>query len=179
MKKKPWPSWNPLKWRHYLLGHGLTIRADQKSLKYLTSQRLLEGIQHKLMMKLLEFDYSIENKKGSENSAVDALSRKGQPYDTCLAISYAIPTWIIDVEASYVNDDKCTQLLQELAINLASHPNYTLQAGLLHYNNRIVIATNTDLRQKLFQAFHSSSFGGHSGQRVTYHTLKQPSTGPT
>jgi hypothetical protein len=31
-------------WRHYLLGHRLTIRTDQKSLKYLTSQRLLEGI---------------------------------------------------------------------------------------------------------------------------------------
>jgi hypothetical protein len=53
------------KWRHYLLGHRLAIRTDQKSLKYLTNQRLLEGIQHKLMMKLLEFDYSIEYKKGS------------------------------------------------------------------------------------------------------------------
>jgi hypothetical protein len=32
------------KWRHYLLGNQLTIRTDQKSLKYLSSQRLLEGI---------------------------------------------------------------------------------------------------------------------------------------
>jgi hypothetical protein len=44
------------KWRHYLLGNKLFIKTDQKSLKYLTSQRLLEGIQHKLMLKLLEFD---------------------------------------------------------------------------------------------------------------------------
>jgi hypothetical protein len=48
-----------------------------------------------------------------------------------------------------------------------------MKAGLLRYNNRIVIGSNTDLRQKLFQAFHSSSFGGHSGQRVTYHRLKK------
>jgi hypothetical protein len=44
------------KWRHYLLGNHLTIRTAQKRLKYLLSQRLLEGIQHKLMLKLLEFD---------------------------------------------------------------------------------------------------------------------------
>jgi hypothetical protein len=50
------------KWHHYLLGNKLTIKTDQKSLKFLSSQRLLEGIQHKLMLKLLEFDYVIEYK---------------------------------------------------------------------------------------------------------------------
>ena len=59
----------------------LIIKTDQKSLKYMSSQRQLEGIQHKLMLKLLEFDYSIEYKKGSENIAIDALSRKFQPGD--------------------------------------------------------------------------------------------------
>jgi hypothetical protein len=62
------------KWRHYLLGNLLTIRTDQKSLKYLSSQRLLEGIQHKLMLKLLEFDYVIEYKQGCLNTVADALS---------------------------------------------------------------------------------------------------------
>jgi hypothetical protein len=33
------------KWRHYLLGNQLIIKTDQRSLKYLSSQRLLEGIQ--------------------------------------------------------------------------------------------------------------------------------------
>jgi hypothetical protein len=59
------------KWRHYFLGNKLIIKIDQKSLQYLGSQRLLEGIQHKLMLKLLEFDFSIEYKKGVENTAVD------------------------------------------------------------------------------------------------------------
>jgi hypothetical protein len=61
------------KWRQYLVGNKLFIRTDQQSLKFLTSQRLLEGVHHKLMLKLLEYDYSIEYKKGSGNRVVDVL----------------------------------------------------------------------------------------------------------
>jgi hypothetical protein len=66
------------KWHHYFLGNQVVIKTDQRSLQYLGSQRLLEGIQHKLMLKLLEFDYTIEYKKGKENTVADALSRKYQ-----------------------------------------------------------------------------------------------------
>jgi hypothetical protein len=160
------------KWRHYFLGNKLTIRTDQKSLKYLASQRLLEGIQHKLMMKLLEFDYTIEYKKGSQNSVADALSRKDQSTESSFAISAAIPSWVLDVEASYVGDTKCLQLLQELSVDPASHPNFTLTSGLLRYKNKLYIGDSTNLKMKLFNSFHASSFGGHSGQRVTLHRLK-------
>jgi hypothetical protein len=51
------------RWRHYFLGGNLVIKTDQQSLKYMMSQRLTEGIQHKLLMKLLEFNYTIEYKK--------------------------------------------------------------------------------------------------------------------
>jgi hypothetical protein len=68
------------KWRHYFLGSKLIIKTDQKSLKYLGSQRLIEGIQHKLMLKLLEFDYAIEYKKGNRKRScrciITAVPRK-------------------------------------------------------------------------------------------------------
>lgn len=51
------------KWRHYFLGSKLIIRTDQQSLKYLSDQKLQEGIQHKLMLKLLQLDHTIEYKK--------------------------------------------------------------------------------------------------------------------
>jgi hypothetical protein len=53
------------------------------------NQRLSEGIQQKLLMKLLEFNYTIEYKKGVENMVADALSRRG---NTAMAISSAVPT---------------------------------------------------------------------------------------
>jgi hypothetical protein len=139
------------KWRHYLLGNKLIIRTDQKSLKYLTSQRLLEGVQHKLMLKLLEYDYSIEYKKGSENSVADALSRKvehWQPLE-CTAITMAIPKWMEEVISSYETDEDCKKKLQELAIDPSCHTNYTLTSGVLRYKNRVVIGQNLDLCSKL------------------------------
>jgi hypothetical protein len=101
------------KWRHYFLGNKFIIKTDQKSLQYLGSQRLLEGIQHKLMLKLLEFDFSIEYKKGADNTAADALSRKFQDStsDSCSPLSVLVPAWMSDVEASYTSDDHCLKLL--------------------------------------------------------------------
>lgn len=55
------------KWRHYFQGLELVIKTDQKSLKFITEQKVSEGLQHKLLLKLLEFNYSIEYKKGQEN----------------------------------------------------------------------------------------------------------------
>jgi hypothetical protein len=45
------------------LGGTLVIKTDQQSLKYMVQQRLADGIQHKLLRKLLEFNYTIEYEK--------------------------------------------------------------------------------------------------------------------
>ncbi|MCI50196.1 enzymatic polyprotein, partial [Trifolium medium] len=57
------------KWRHYLLGSHFVIKTDQRSLKYLLEQRLLEGDQQKL----LGYDFEIQYKEGKDNRAGDAL----------------------------------------------------------------------------------------------------------
>ncbi|GJY10820.1 putative mitochondrial protein [Tanacetum coccineum] len=63
------------KWRGYLLDRHFKIRTDHFSLKYVLDQRLTTLFQSKWLPKLLGFDYEIENKKGADNVAVDALSR--------------------------------------------------------------------------------------------------------
>jgi hypothetical protein len=96
------------------MGSHLIIKIDQQILKYMMSQRLTEGIQHKLLMKLLEIDYSIEYKKGKENRADEALSRKNHSVS---AIFSVVPTWIADIEESYTNDPIYSDMIQQLVVN--------------------------------------------------------------
>jgi hypothetical protein len=81
------------KWKHYFASTALVIRTDQQSLKYINEQRLVEGVQHKLLIKLLGFSYTVEYKQGKANKVVDALSRATHSSD-CMAISTVIPQWI-------------------------------------------------------------------------------------
>jgi hypothetical protein len=97
------------RWRHYFLGGTPIIRTNQQSLKFMMTQRMIEGIQHKLLMKLLEFNYIIEYKKGVENKVADALPRKDM---SASAISATTPSWATDVEESYIGDPLYTGMLQ-------------------------------------------------------------------
>ena len=111
----------------------MIIKTDKCSLKYLASKKLLEGIQHKLMLKLLQFHFSIQYKKGVENTTTYALSRKNPVEETLafegkfFATSAAVPLWTMDIMASYARDKNCIKLLQQLAIkktaNLTTLPN--------------------------------------------------------
>jgi hypothetical protein len=139
------------KWRHYFLGGSLVIRTDQQSLKYIMTLRLTKGIQHKLLMKLLEFNYTIEYKRGAKNSVADALSRKEHEVQ---AISSTISSWITDIETSYEGDQHYTNILQQLLINEQALPHYTTHSGVLRYKGRICIE-------------------GHSGIKATYRRIKR------
>jgi RNase H-like domain found in reverse transcriptase len=64
------------KWRHYLQGKPFIIKTDHISLKHLLEQRLTHSLQHKGLCKLLGLEYTVQYKKGVENKAADALSRR-------------------------------------------------------------------------------------------------------
>jgi hypothetical protein len=159
------------KWRHYLSESTLILITDQKSLKYMDEQRLVQGIQNKLLVKLMGYNYKIEYKKGKENKAVDALSIRAQQLQL-MSTSQALPLWINDVIASYAQDEKCQALEEKLRINHAAVPNFTINNGILRYKGRIYVGTTSDLRHQLIASFHDSALGGHSRERVTYTKLK-------
>jgi hypothetical protein len=91
------------KWKHYFASTSLIIRTYQQSLKYIQEQRLVEGIQHKLLIKLLGLNYTVEYKEGRTNKVADALSRATHSHQV-LAISTIIPKWIEQVLLSYNGD---------------------------------------------------------------------------
>lgn len=158
------------RWRHYLIGKELIIKTDQQSLKFITDQKITEGVQHKLMMKLLEFNFKIQYKKGVQNKVADALSRL---LPSCMAISTATPVWAQELVESYPKDPVTKQLLEQLLLQ-PNHtmPDYSLTAGIIRYKGRIMVGDFSALRSRLITALHSSPVGGHSGTRTTYHRVK-------
>lgn len=164
------------KWRHYILGSKLIIKTDQQSLKFMMNQRLVEGIQHKLLLKLMEYDYSIEYKPGKENLVADALSRIPVSNEveshSCQAVTTIIPEWVNDIKRSYEGDIQAHRMLSLIDTDGDPDGWYKLEAGLLKYKGRIYVGETTEIRLELMRVYHSSAFGGHSGMRATYHRIK-------
>ena len=91
------------------------IQTDHESLTYLLDQKIHSHIQKKGLTKLLGLNYRIRYKKGKENKAVDALSRRimqsedgYQETDTkrgwLTAITQVVPSWYDKIYNSYKDD---------------------------------------------------------------------------
>lgn len=93
------------------------------------------------MLKLLEFNFQLEYKKGKENLVADALSRK----HSCMALSLATPKWISEVEKSYKDDNHCQKLLEQLLLTPTHvvHKN-SLQDGIIRHNGKIYVGKDID-----------------------------------
>ena len=138
-------------WRPYLQHAEFVIRTDQRSLVHLEEQRLNTPWQKKAFAKLLGLRYKIVYRKGKENAAADALSRK--EHEMVLAISSVSsyhPAWLEEVVVGYQQDPAAKKLLTQLSINSTSQPDYTLAHGLIKHKDRIWIGNNVPLQQKLF-----------------------------
>lgn len=100
-------------WRQYLQLAEFIIYTDQRSLVHLNEQRLNTPWQQKVFSKLLGLQFKLVYKKGSDNSAADALSRRPHQ-DVLFAISELTPSWTSDIQASYVNDEFAQKLIAQL-----------------------------------------------------------------
>jgi hypothetical protein len=140
-------------------------------LRYIQEQKLTEGIQNKLLVKLLGYHYSVEYKKGKENKVADALSRVKHIFYE-LFTSAAIPVWMTEVVKSYAEDLKCKELIQQLTVTPTALPNFTFSKGLLCFKNKIYVGSTTPLRRNIIDSLHNSELGGHSGEKATYERIK-------
>ncbi|GAB2278290.1 hypothetical protein Dimus_039279 [Dionaea muscipula] len=158
------------RWKHYLMGMPFVIKTDHEPLKHLLEQRLSTCVQMRGMSKLLGLQYKIEYKKGVENKATDALSRR---HDAELSVMAAIdPSWMKEIQESYPADPYAQSLIQALNPDL-SKPPYSLQDGLLRHKGKMYIGATGNLRQQLLQEYHSSPHGGHSGIDATWRKLRE------
>jgi hypothetical protein len=158
-------------WRQYLQLGEFTIKTDHKSLTHLSDQRLHTPWQQKALTKMMGLQYKIVYKKGINNGAADALSRKTHSLNQSFALTEIQPAWLEQVASSYISDSKAQQLLQQLALAPDSLPDYTLSAGILRHKKRIWVGSDPILQNQIISAFHDSPVGGHSGFPVTYRRM--------
>ncbi|KAL0309707.1 UNVERIFIED_CONTAM: Transposon Ty3-G Gag-Pol polyprotein [Sesamum radiatum] len=109
-------------------------------------------------------------RKGCENKAADALSRREHP--ECAAVTVVIPNWVTDIVRSYDGDDEFLPVIQAKSIDDAAYPMFSLQGGVLRKEGRICVGKNTDVRRRIVQVLHDSSIGGHSGINGTYQRVR-------
>jgi hypothetical protein len=126
--------------------------------------------------KLLDFDFTVEYKKGRENWVADALSRMEWPdidskaqqgsevlntdeQPTCKAIdnmskqaiSTLQPSWTRELTNSYVADQQLQQLIQQFQQRELDQKKYQYHKGLLFYKGRIHLGNLEEFQQQVLQ----------------------------
>lgn len=139
---------------------------------HLNDQRLHTVWQQKVFTKLLGLRYKIVYKRGSDNSAADALSRRQHPPASCFALSLVTPEWCADVRSGYQSDPQATNILAKLTNQAASVPHFSLVDGLLYYKNKLWVGNNATMQNQLITQMHSSPLDGHSGIPATVKRLQ-------
>ncbi|PKA46982.1 putative mitochondrial protein [Apostasia shenzhenica] len=162
------------KWRPYLLGNHFKVKTDHQSLRFLLEQRITTPTQQKWLSKLAGYDFEIIYRKGQENIAADALSRRTQTASITLnAVLEGMPTELLNgVRNSWNLDAKLLDIIRQLQNKITVNKPYTWQNNLLRWKGKLVIGSDFALRQQLIQMIHMGSMGGHSGFIPTLHKLK-------
>jgi hypothetical protein len=66
---------------------------------------------------LLGFNYKIVYKKGLDNRAANALSRRPHDLVQCSAISIVLPKWLEEIQATYEGDSYAQGVIAKLIID--------------------------------------------------------------
>ncbi|KAL0361911.1 UNVERIFIED_CONTAM: putative mitochondrial protein [Sesamum radiatum] len=145
-------------------------RTDQKSLQHILDQRVDSVLQQKWITKVLGLSYEVEYKKGNDNRAAGALSRREHDQTECqnYAISTQLPLWIQELQSSYEEDTLFQPILQVKILDPQSLPEYKYESGILRKGNRLCVGSYGGINDTIIKAMHDSALGGHSGITGTF-----------
>ena len=86
------------------------------------------------MKKLSTFDMEIIHKKGKDNVAIDALSRKDEEVNA-YATTIVILDWLDEIRVEYAKDRESNSIIN----NLDQNPKFEWKNDILCYKNRIYL----------------------------------------
>ncbi|TYK25904.1 Ty3/gypsy retrotransposon protein [Cucumis melo var. makuwa] len=130
------------RWHHYLLWRKFMVKTDQRSLKFLLEQSVIQPQYQKWIAKLLGYSFDVVYQPGLENRAADALSKI--PLTVHLNQLMALALLDVAVIREEVNRDPRLQeiirLMEEQQLEIL---HYTLHQGVLKFKGRNKSSTSS------------------------------------
>lgn len=160
------------KWSTYLEFAPFTIKTDQRNMKYISEQRLTTPFQQVWISKLMGFEFDIQYKEGSSNTAVDALSHKEGAELQPLLMDNGHSDLFTLIQQEWYSDPHLKQLVTDLEQDLARHPKSTWTRNELRRKGKLVLGCNSTLKSIIFKWLHDSAVGGHSGRDIASSIIK-------
>lgn len=114
--------------------------------------------QQKWLVKLMGYDFSIEYKKGKENSVADALSR--QMEGALHALSLPVPRWIEPIQKEVQQDSDLQEIFKRIQDDEAVGP-WRFHSGVIFFKDRIYLKATSPLTQAILAEFHNSAHEGY------------------
>ncbi|KAG8483033.1 hypothetical protein CXB51_021970 [Gossypium anomalum] len=148
-------------WRHYLYGERSVLYMDNKSLKYLLTEKELNLRQRRWIELLKDYDYSIEYHPGKANVVADALSRRA----------------VSDLRAMFARlslYDDGSLLVELQQVEKGETSEFGLNSeGVLCFRGRICTPKDSDLKQSILMEAHGGLCAMHPGGNKLYHDLRE------
>jgi hypothetical protein len=155
----------------YLYGRKFVIKCDHRPLQWLMSKAEPAGRLSRWAMKIQEFQFDIEYKKGKENLNADALSRI--PINNVSIWYPKMEDWIM----AQHNDEYCKTILERLSnpvpFNDRNDAKHTiLPNGIIATaDGRLVVPEGK--REEVLKLNHDHKLAGHPGISRTLSRLKE------
>lgn len=114
------------------------------------------------------YDYDIVYKKGSENSAADALFRVSEVEVFNITASSLQPLWLDHILSSYSTDAVVHHLLSQLQQGCILTKHFVFDRRLVRGRESWWLVMTTICENKVLSISHDSLCGSHFDFRVTY-----------
>lgn len=149
----------------YLVGNMFNVKTDHYNLRFLMEQKELSERQQKWISKLQGYDFEIEYVKGKNNIVANALSRMPpilslmemvNDWKSLLLVEYSMNKFACEIQDGLIHDDR-----------------YRIVDDIIYYKNRIYLVPESQLKEKIMQASHSSLLAGHPRYIKTYMKIRE------
>ena len=183
-----------------MYGETCQVFTDQRSLKYLLTQKELNLRQRRWLELIKDYDLIIDYHLGKANVVADALSQKSSStlahirttyvpllldlkalglnldydgYGALLATFMVRPSLIDQIRGKQMQDEELAKEVNKIMRGEAEENFSNSQDGMLMMKGRVCVPDVEDLRKMILEEAHCSAYAMHPGSTKMYRTIKE------